>query len=61
MLKIVWIWISGECESDSECPTNQACYNFKCRDPCIDACGQSAQCQARNHGQWLQQLQQFAI
>lgn len=40
----------GECESDSECSTNQACYNFKCRDPCIDACGQGAQCQARNHG-----------
>lgn len=41
---------SGECENDSECPSSQACYNFRCRDPCLDACGQSAQCQARNHG-----------
>ena len=40
----------GECENDSECSSSQACFNFKCKDACLDACGINAQCKALNHG-----------
>jgi len=40
----------GECKNDSECSSSQACFNFKCKDSCQDACGISAQCKAVNHG-----------
>merc|ERR1711993_17854 len=40
----------GECENDSECRSDQACFNFACKDSCQDACGVSAQCKALNHG-----------
>lgn len=38
-----------ECTSSSECPTDKACVNRKCVDPCPGVCGQNAQCQVRNH------------
>lgn len=38
-----------ECTSSAECPTNRACINRKCVDPCPGVCGQGAQCQVRNH------------
>jgi len=40
----------GECINDSECPLDRACFDFNCRSPCENACGQNAECQARNHG-----------
>ena len=40
----------GECINDSECPLDRACFDFNCRSPCDSACGQNAECQARNHG-----------
>jgi len=40
----------GECINDSECPLDRACYDYNCRSPCDQACGQNAECQARNHG-----------
>ena len=40
----------GECQHDDECGNERACYDFRCIDPCADACGQGAQCRARNHG-----------
>merc|ERR1711976_658288 len=40
----------GECENDSECRSDQACFNFSCKDSCQDACGVNAQCKALNHG-----------
>eukprot|EP00096_Caligus_rogercresseyi_P003584 TRINITY_DN1682_c0_g1_i1.p1 TRINITY_DN1682_c0_g1~~TRINITY_DN1682_c0_g1_i1.p1 ORF type:complete len:844 (-),score=166.73 TRINITY_DN1682_c0_g1_i1:574-3105(-) len=42
--------VRGECENDSECPSNMACYDFNCKDPCVDACGLNAECRALNHG-----------
>ena len=36
-----------ECLSDPECPTNLACTNEKCTDPC--KCARNADCSARNH------------
>ena len=41
---------SGECINDSECSLDRACYDYNCRSPCENACGQNAECQARNHG-----------
>lgn len=38
-----------ECTSNSECPSNQACINQKCKDPCINACGINAQCKTISH------------
>jgi len=44
--------ISGcrhECEIDSECPSQQSCVNFKCKNPCVNFCGTYASCEVRNH------------
>lgn len=38
-----------ECTINAECPSNQACINEKCRDPCPGACGVNAQCTVFNH------------
>ena len=38
-----------ECVSNSECPSNLACFNEKCRDPCPGSCGFSAQCTVVSH------------
>lgn len=38
-----------ECTINSECPSNQACINEKCQDPCLGACGLNAQCTVFNH------------
>lgn len=38
-----------ECIINSECPSEQACINQKCRDPCPGACGFNAICRVINH------------
>lgn len=38
-----------ECVSNSECPSDKACINQKCRDPCPGLCGANAQCHTLNH------------
>jgi len=38
-----------ECEVDSECGGGQACLDFKCKNPCHNACGLHATCDVRNH------------
>lgn len=38
-----------ECTTNSECPTNRACINEKCRDPCPGSCGILTQCSVLNH------------
>lgn len=38
-----------ECIIHSDCPSNQACVNEKCRNPCEGACGIYAQCFVQNH------------
>lgn len=38
-----------ECTTSAECPTNLACVNNKCVDPCPGVCGQSANCRVINH------------
>ncbi|RZC36331.1 hypothetical protein BDFB_000153 [Asbolus verrucosus] len=38
-----------ECVLNSDCPSNKACVNQKCKDPCPGTCGQNAQCQVINH------------
>ncbi|XP_037076509.1 neurogenic locus notch homolog protein 1-like isoform X2 [Pollicipes pollicipes] len=44
----------GECEDHSNCPANQACYNYICTNPCLSAsggnvCGINALCRAQAH------------
>ncbi|XP_018012722.1 neurogenic locus notch homolog protein 3 [Hyalella azteca] len=45
--------IRGECETDRECRSNEACYEYKCQSTCHVAgrpvCGRSADCTMRNH------------
>ena len=38
-----------ECTLDAECPSNLACQNERCRDPCSGACGTLAICTVVNH------------
>jgi hypothetical protein len=38
-----------ECSINSECPSNKACIQEKCRDPCLGACGFNAICTVINH------------
>lgn len=38
-----------ECTLSSDCPSNQACFRSKCRDPCPGTCGPNAQCYVINH------------
>lgn len=38
-----------ECVVSSECPSNKACINQKCVDPCPGPCGQNANCQTIHH------------
>ena len=38
-----------ECVVNSECPSDKACMNRKCQDPCPGLCGINAYCSVRNH------------
>lgn len=38
-----------ECTINSECSSNLACINEKCRDPCAGSCGTIAECNVINH------------
>lgn len=38
-----------ECTLNSDCPSNKACINNKCKDPCPGTCAQNAYCQVINH------------
>lgn len=38
-----------ECVSNSECPSQMACINEKCRDPCPESCGTNAECRVVSH------------
>lgn len=38
-----------ECLRNADCPSNRACQNQKCIDPCPGTCGNNALCQAVNH------------
>lgn len=38
-----------ECVINSDCPTNRACIQQKCKDPCDGSCGFNAECHVRNH------------
>lgn len=38
-----------ECVIDSECPSNKACINERCIDPCVGKCGVNALCSVVKH------------
>ena len=38
-----------ECVVNSDCPSDKACINRKCQDPCPGLCGVNAYCSVRNH------------
>lgn len=38
-----------ECVINADCPSNLACINQKCKDPCPGSCGINAQCIVKNH------------
>lgn len=38
-----------ECTLSTECPSNSACVNNKCVDPCLGSCGYNAVCNVINH------------
>jgi hypothetical protein len=38
-----------ECTFDRDCPSNLACLQQRCKDPCPGSCGQNAICSVINH------------
>lgn len=38
-----------ECTTNGECPSDKACINQRCRDPCPGACGINAACRVIGH------------
>ena len=38
-----------ECVISSDCPSNRACVNQKCVDPCPGTCASNAECRVVNH------------
>lgn len=38
-----------ECTINADCPTQQACINNKCKDPCPGSCGSGAECHVISH------------
>lgn len=38
-----------ECVINPDCPSNRACINNKCQDPCPDSCGTNAECTVISH------------
>ena len=38
-----------ECTINAECPSNLACQNERCRDPCPGSCGVQATCVVVKH------------
>lgn len=38
-----------ECTINPECPSNLACIQLKCSDPCVGRCGSNSQCYVVNH------------
>lgn len=38
-----------ECVLNSDCPSNRACIQSKCEDPCPGRCGQNAECRVISH------------
>jgi hypothetical protein len=38
-----------ECSINAECPSNLACINERCKDPCPGSCGLNARCSVVNH------------
>jgi hypothetical protein len=38
-----------ECVINDDCPTDRACQNQRCQDPCPGTCGINANCRVRNH------------
>lgn len=38
-----------ECTINADCPSNLACINQKCKDPCPGSCGINAQCFVKNN------------
>jgi hypothetical protein len=44
-----YIGCRPECVMNTDCQRNEACIRQKCTDPCINVCGQNAQCTVVNH------------
>jgi hypothetical protein len=38
-----------ECTINSDCPSDKACVNTRCIDPCPGVCGSNAECYVYNH------------
>lgn len=38
-----------ECTGHGECAAHQACFQLRCTDPCVGACGVGADCKVTNH------------
>jgi hypothetical protein len=48
-----------ECILSSDCPSNEACVNQKCINPCPGLCGDNAECRVVNHSPVCSCIQGF--
>lgn len=48
-----------ECTINQECPSNKACINEKCTNPCKGICGRNAKCNVVNHNPFCSCLPGF--
>lgn len=44
-----YIGCRPECIQNSDCPSDKACFNTKCVNPCIGTCDINAECHVVNH------------
>lgn len=48
-----------ECSTNDDCPSNRACINYKCKDPCPGSCGNNAICTVRLHSPMCSCAEQY--
>lgn len=44
-----YIGCRPECIQNTDCPTDKACFNTKCENPCVGTCSINAECRVINH------------
>ena len=44
-----YIGCRPECTTNAECPTDMACSNQKCKNPCLGVCGFNSECRVLSH------------
>lgn len=41
--------VMAECITNNDCPSNETCMEYRCLNPCMDACGTHTECTVVDH------------